>query len=176
MAAIAVSLAPLGAPALAEPRRTAPSSRGGGDSALVRGGRNPPREWGATKGVLLRDFGLLEEVDAAVDRADRDVRIRDEEIVPLQKPTQVAPSLFRTVVIRHRLILAPFAMSLARENSSRVVDGGSRRKGESEEESEEETPARPPPPPPPPPVPDPLLSGVCKLMVPAFHDHQEAVF
>ena len=29
--------------------------------------------------VLLRDFGLLEEVDAAVDRADRDLRIRDED-------------------------------------------------------------------------------------------------
>ena len=28
--------------------------------------------------VLLRDFGLLEEVDAAVDRANRDLRIRDE--------------------------------------------------------------------------------------------------
>jgi hypothetical protein len=30
--------------------------------------------------VLLRDFGLLEEVDAAVDRADRDLRIRDEDL------------------------------------------------------------------------------------------------
>ena len=29
--------------------------------------------------VLLRDFRLLEEVDAAVDRADRDVRIREED-------------------------------------------------------------------------------------------------
>ncbi|CAK9117524.1 unnamed protein product [Durusdinium trenchii] len=32
-----------------------------------------------TDNVLLRDFGLLEEVDAAVDRADRDLRIRDED-------------------------------------------------------------------------------------------------
>ena len=32
-----------------------------------------------TRQVLLRDFGLLEEVDAAVDRANRDLRIRDED-------------------------------------------------------------------------------------------------
>ena len=29
--------------------------------------------------MLLRDFGLLEEVDSAVDRANRDLRIRDED-------------------------------------------------------------------------------------------------
>eukprot|EP00435_Cladocopium_sp_Y103_P066598 s188_g28.t2 len=85
-----------------------------------------------TDGVLLRDFGLLEEVDAAVDRADRDLRIRDEEM-KLYQPRRHKQriQLARACAAperQMRLILAPFAMSIARENSSRVVDGG-RRKG-----------------------------------------------
>lgn len=85
-----------------------------------------------TDGVLLRDFGLLEEVDAAVDRADRDLRIRDEEMKLYQprrhkQRIQLARAC-ATPERQMRLILAPFAMSIARENSSRVVDGG-RRKG-----------------------------------------------
>jgi len=88
-----------------------------------------------TDDVLLRDFGLLEEVDAAVDRANRDLRIRDEELRLYQpKRHKMRIELARACAVperQMRLILAPFAMSLARENTSRVVDpsGKGKRKG-----------------------------------------------
>ena len=81
-----------------------------------------------TDHVLLRDFGLLEEVDAAVDRADRDLRIRDEEMrlyQPRRHKQRIQLARACAAPERQtRLILAPFAMSIARENSSKVVDGG----------------------------------------------------
>lgn len=101
--------------------------------------------------VLLRDFGLLEEVDAAVDRADRDLRIRDEATRRGESArwprscdsttlgaTSSAFSWRVHVRCRRgrrgaaqatepsaaRLILAPYAMTIARENTSRVVQKG----------------------------------------------------
>ncbi|CAJ1437731.1 unnamed protein product [Effrenium voratum] len=85
-----------------------------------------------TDNVLLRDFGLLEEVDAAVDRAERDLRIREEEM-RLYQPRRHKQRIHlaracASAERQTRLILAPFAMTIARENTSRVVDGGEQEK------------------------------------------------
>mmetsp|Transcript_1654 Transcript_1654/g.3964 ORF Transcript_1654/g.3964 Transcript_1654/m.3964 type:complete len:391 (+) Transcript_1654:47-1219(+) len=85
-----------------------------------------------TDEILLRDYGLLEDVDAAVDRANRDLRIRDEELRLFQpRRHKQRIDLARACAAperQTRLILAPFAMSLARENSSRVVEPGGKGK------------------------------------------------
>ncbi|CAJ1374483.1 unnamed protein product [Effrenium voratum] len=102
-----------------------------------------------TDNVLLRDFGLLEEVDAAVDRAERDLRIREEEM-RLYQPRRHKQRIHlaracASAERQTRLILAPFAMTIARENTSRVVDGGKgRRKGKGKgkgKKGEQEKPA-----------------------------------
>eukprot|EP00931_Biecheleriopsis_adriatica_P067328 TRINITY_DN41485_c0_g1_i1.p1 TRINITY_DN41485_c0_g1~~TRINITY_DN41485_c0_g1_i1.p1 ORF type:complete len:412 (-),score=107.65 TRINITY_DN41485_c0_g1_i1:27-1229(-) len=80
-----------------------------------------------TDNVLLRDYGLLEDVDSAVDRADRDLRLREEELrlhQPKRHRQRIALARACAAPERQtRLILAPSAMSLARENSSRLVGG-----------------------------------------------------
>ena len=78
--------------------------------------------------MLLRDFGLLEEVDAAVDRADRELRLRDEELRlynPWRHKQRIQLARACAMPERQtRLILAPYAMSIARENSSKVAQKG----------------------------------------------------
>eukprot|EP00930_Biecheleria_cincta_P091180 TRINITY_DN8067_c0_g1_i1.p1 TRINITY_DN8067_c0_g1~~TRINITY_DN8067_c0_g1_i1.p1 ORF type:complete len:233 (-),score=17.60 TRINITY_DN8067_c0_g1_i1:308-1006(-) len=80
-----------------------------------------------TDQVVLRDFGLLEDVDSAVDRAHRDLSIQTDDLKLFQpKRHRQRIALARACAgpeRQTRLILAPSGLSLARSNSSRVIGG-----------------------------------------------------
>jgi len=82
--------------------------------------------------VIHRDFGFLEEVDNAVDRADRSFRMRCTDLrLHQQKRHMQRVSLARAAADRQiRLILAPAALDVARNNTS-VVKGGAATAGNS---------------------------------------------
>lgn len=86
-----------------------------------------------TDHVVLRDFGLLEDVDSAVDRAHRDISIQTEELKlhqPKRHRQRIALARACAGPERQtRLILAPFALSLARSNTSRVIGGEDKGRG-----------------------------------------------
>lgn len=86
-----------------------------------------------TDHVVLRDFGLLEDVDSAVDRAHRDLSIQTDDMKLFQpKRHRQRIALARACAgpdRQTRLILAPFGMSLARSNSSRVIGGEDKGRG-----------------------------------------------
>jgi len=78
-----------------------------------------------TDQLLARDFNLLEETDAAIDRAGRGLRVQAENLsLTMPKRHKARVSLAKACAAPHRqvkLILAPAIMALARGNTSRVV-------------------------------------------------------
>jgi len=94
-------------------------------------GKRPRAEFVAplrnfTDRVVAKDFCFLEEVDAAVDRADRSLRLRCTELRLYQQKRHLQRvALARACAERGtRLILAPAAMDLARNNSTQLKGGG----------------------------------------------------
>lgn len=78
-----------------------------------------------TDHMLHRDFGLLEEVDYALDRADRSYRVQHTELRLSQQKRHFARiALARACAERGiKLILAPAALNVARNNSSQLRGG-----------------------------------------------------
>jgi len=78
-----------------------------------------------TDQLVTRDFGFLEEVDAALDRADRDFRLLGSELkFHVGRRHRQRIELARACIAPGRgtrLVLAPSAMSIARFNGSYVV-------------------------------------------------------
>eukprot|EP00928_Gymnodinium_smaydae_P051868 TRINITY_DN3552_c0_g1_i1.p1 TRINITY_DN3552_c0_g1~~TRINITY_DN3552_c0_g1_i1.p1 ORF type:complete len:392 (-),score=116.52 TRINITY_DN3552_c0_g1_i1:44-1177(-) len=84
--------------------------------------------------VVTRDFGFLEEVDTAIDGANRAFRRQGFDLrVHQGRRHSQRSGIARACAAperRTRLILAPSALDLARRNTSKLVEpGGSTRKG-----------------------------------------------
>lgn len=78
-----------------------------------------------TSHIIMRDFGFLEEVDFAIDRAGRDIQHQSQELQLYQrKASQRRQALLDACAWPSRrinLVFAPAALSLARSNTSKVV-------------------------------------------------------
>jgi len=101
-------------------------------------GKRPPAEFVAplkafTDSMLLRDYGLLEQADFAVDRANRDFN-RGNTDLKLDSASRHRKRIILARVCaaperQMKLVLAPGGMSLARRNTTYVVGGPVMEKG-----------------------------------------------
>jgi len=83
---------------------------------------------------IMRDFGFLEEVDFAIDRAGREMEHQSQELKLYQKKTSQRRQALLDACSwpsrRVNLVFAPAALSLARSNTSKVMGGVSDNKSQ----------------------------------------------